>query len=161
MSRYERSDRSNRRQGTKGATGADDTTGVTGATGTNDTNGAAGATGANGTTGPVGATGPTGAHGLSQYAYVYNLRAETIGREEAGPFDHNGILSAGITHAAGTAAITHGGSGIYQVTFSVSGTQPTTSSMMSSTVTTPTTRPYVEAFASWTADARHSPSGPS
>jgi hypothetical protein len=81
-------------------------------------------TGATGTSGPSGATGPSGSNGLSQYAYVYNLGEETIALEEAVPFDHNGILSSGITHVAGTAGIKLGESGIYEVTFSVSGTQP-------------------------------------
>jgi BclA C-terminal domain len=44
--------------------------------------------------------------------------------EAAVNFDMNGVLSAGITHAPGGAGITLVGSGTYEVTFSVSGTEP-------------------------------------
>jgi hypothetical protein len=39
-------------------------------------------------------------------------------------FDNNGVLSAGITHAPGTAQITFLNSGIYEVRFSISGVAP-------------------------------------
>jgi hypothetical protein len=39
-------------------------------------------------------------------------------------FDSNGVVTAGITHAPGTAGITLGAAGTYTVTFSVSGTEP-------------------------------------
>jgi hypothetical protein len=39
-------------------------------------------------------------------------------------FDANGVMSAGITHAAGSAGITLVNAGTYKITFSVSGTEP-------------------------------------
>jgi len=63
----------------------------------------------------VGSTGP---NGLSQYAYVYNLGLETVAIDEDVDCDHNGVRSAGITHAAGTAGIELAESGLYEVTFS-------------------------------------------
>jgi hypothetical protein len=85
-----------------------------------------GATGATGDIGPVGATGATGATGtgLSEFAYIYNLLPQTIAIEADVPFDTNGILTAGITHAPGTPSILFSTPGIYEVTFSVSGTEP-------------------------------------
>jgi hypothetical protein len=80
--------------------------------------------GAAGATGLAGATGATGVNGLAQYAYVYNLAGETVPLEAAVTFDSNGVMTAGITHAAGGSAITLGEAGTYAVTFSVSGTQP-------------------------------------
>jgi len=40
------------------------------------------------------------------------------------PFDTNGVLSAGITHAPGSAEIALVNAGTYKVGFSVSGTEP-------------------------------------
>ncbi len=39
-------------------------------------------------------------------------------------FDSNGVLTSGITHLPGTAGITLVTAGVYEVTFSVSGTEP-------------------------------------
>jgi hypothetical protein len=61
---------------------------------------------------------------LSQFAYVYNLTAETVAIEADILFDSNGVMTSGITHAPGTAGIVLVNSGVYMVTFSVSGTEP-------------------------------------
>jgi hypothetical protein len=98
-----------------------------GAAGPAGPRGIAGADGASGPAGPAGsagATGPTGSNGLSQYAYVYNLGAETVPLEADVKFDANGVLTPGILHAPGIAGITLVNSGTYKVTFSVSGTEP-------------------------------------
>ncbi|RKW74276.1 collagen-like protein, partial [Bacillus sp. L75] len=73
--------------------------------------------------GVTGATGATGS-GLSEYAYVYNLSAETVAIEAPVIFDSTGITTAGITHAPGTAQIIVTTPGDYEVTFSVSGVEP-------------------------------------
>jgi hypothetical protein len=39
-------------------------------------------------------------------------------------FDSDGVLTSGITHASGSAAIVLVNSGVYKITFSVSGTEP-------------------------------------
>ncbi|MER2079119.1 collagen-like protein, partial [Psychrobacillus psychrotolerans] len=109
--------------GSTGPTGATGDIGPTGATGATGDTGPTGATGATGDTGPTGATGATG-FGLSEYAYIYNLSAQTIPVEADVPFDTNGILTPGITHAPGDTDILFTVPGIYEVTFSVSGTQP-------------------------------------
>ncbi|MGM0754634.1 MAG: BclA C-terminal domain-containing protein [Bacillota bacterium] len=102
-----------------GATGA---TGPTGAAGDIGATGATGPTGAAGDTGATGATGVTGA-GLSEFAYVYNLSAETVALEAPVIFDSTGIITAGITHAPGTSQIIVTNPGNYEVTFSVSGVE--------------------------------------
>ncbi len=84
----------------------------------------AGADGAQGPAGPQGATGPAGTSGLSDYAYVYNLAAQTVPLEAAVTFDQNGVMTAGITHALNGAGITLLNAGSYKVAFSVSGTEP-------------------------------------
>jgi hypothetical protein len=61
---------------------------------------------------------------LSEYAYVYNVSAQTVPLQTDITFDSNGVMTAGITHAAGAAGITLVNSGNYKVTFSVSGTEP-------------------------------------
>jgi hypothetical protein len=86
--------------------------------------GAEGARGAAGATGATGAVGPAGSNGLSQYAYIYNLGGETVPLEADVTFDSNGVLTPGITHALGAAAITLTTIGTYEVNFSVSGTEP-------------------------------------
>jgi hypothetical protein len=98
--------------------------GPTGSAGGQGVTGADGVPGAAGSTGAAGATGPTGSNGLSQYAYIYNLSAETVALEADVTLDTNGVMTSGITHAPGTAGITLVNSGIYKVTFSVSGTEP-------------------------------------
>lgn len=86
--------------------------------------GAEGAQGAPGAAGATGPSGPAGSNGLSQYAYVYNLTAETVAVEADIPFDSNGVMTPGITHLLGGAGITLVTAGAYEVTFSVSGTEP-------------------------------------
>ena len=119
--------------GSAGATGAAGTPGVQGATGAAGSTGATGSqgvAGANGPPGPAGSTGPAGApcppgsNGVTQYAYVYNLSAETVPLEADVIFDTNGVMTAGITHEPGTGGITLLNAGVYEVSFSVSGTEP-------------------------------------
>lgn len=112
-----------------GATGATGPTGATGAAGTNGATGATGAAGSNGTNGVDGAAGATGATGatgagLSEYAYIYNLAAQTVAVEAPALLDSNGVMSTGITHTAGTSGITVINAGIYEIAFSLSGTEP-------------------------------------
>jgi len=117
------------RQGPKGNPGA---RGLTGATGPAGDTGATGATGATGPAGPTGATGPagtngvngTGTSGASQYGYIYNLSAQVVPLETDITFSDNGVRTAGITHASGSSEIVILSAGDYQVTFSVSGTEP-------------------------------------
>lgn len=118
--------------GTTGADGALGATGSTGSTGAGvaGPTGATGTTGVPGTTGSTGATGATGSpgsSGLSEYAYVYNDAAQVVALNTDVTFNKNGVLTAGITHAAGTpgdAGIAILNAGDYKVTFSVSGVVP-------------------------------------
>jgi hypothetical protein len=61
---------------------------------------------------------------LAEYGYVYNLAAETVPLESDVTFDSNGVLTSGITHAPSTAGIVLVNAGTYEVTFSVSGVEP-------------------------------------
>jgi hypothetical protein len=110
--------------GSSGAAGSQGATGDTGPAGPQGDAGPAGATGPAGPTGPGGPAGPPGSNGLSEYAYVYNLGAQTVQLEADVTFDTNGVLSAGITHAPGSADLVIANAGTYKVTFSVSGTEP-------------------------------------
>ena len=69
--------------------------------------------------GPQGAAG-----GLSDYGYIYNLAAQVVALEADVLFSTNGFLTAGILHAPGTSQIQIINDGIYEVTFSVLGTEP-------------------------------------
>nr|WP_306664912.1 collagen-like protein [Bacillus pumilus] len=69
-----------------------------------------------------GAIGVTGA-GLTEFAYIYNLSAQTVALEAPVIFDSTGITTAGITHAPGTSQIIVTNPGNYEVTFSVSGVE--------------------------------------
>ena len=111
-------------QGVQGNTGAAGSTGATGATGPAGPTGATGLTGATGATGSTGPAGPAGTNGLAQYAYVYNLAAEVVAIEADVTLGTNGVLTSGITHAPGTAGITLVNAGTYEVTYSVSGSEP-------------------------------------
>jgi hypothetical protein len=84
--------------------------------------GPAGATGPQGVPGPTGPQGPAG--GLSEFAYIYNLDAQTVAVEAVVNFSTNGFLTTGILHAPGSPTIQITNAGIYEVTFSVSGTEP-------------------------------------
>lgn len=110
--------------GATGSVGEVGSTGPAGETGPRGTTGAEGVRGPAGVTGATGATGPAGSSGLSQYAYVYNLGAETVPLDADVTFDSNGVLSPGITHAPGDAGVTLAAAGTYEATFSVSGTEP-------------------------------------
>jgi hypothetical protein len=110
--------------GAIGAAGDAGSQGDTGARGPDGAQGTPGAVGEAGPTGPPGETGPAGSGGISEYAYIYNVAAQTAPLEAAYTFDSNGVLSSGIRHTAGSAAIELVNSGTYKVTYSVSGTEP-------------------------------------
>ncbi|MGE4214273.1 MAG: collagen-like protein, partial [Anaerotignaceae bacterium] len=113
--------------GATGATGpAGDTslTGATGATGPAGDTGLTGATGPAGDTGLTGATGPVGTNGLSEYAYVYNLGAQTVPVDESILFSTNGVIVGTIAHLAGTSTITLGSAGDYAIWFYANGVEP-------------------------------------
>jgi len=77
--------------------------------------------------GPAGATGPTGATGTAapvEFAYIYNVSAETVPLEADVTFDTNGVLTAGLTHAPGATGITFASAGYYTVGFTVSAVEP-------------------------------------
>lgn len=116
-----------------GATGATGDAGPPGDVGPPGDAGLTGATGTAGPEGPVGPTGPccTGATGAvgpaasaAAYAYVYNLTGQVIAIEADVPFDSNGVITPGITHAPGSSTILFDTPGDYEITFSVSGTEP-------------------------------------
>jgi hypothetical protein len=110
--------------GATGGIGPAGPAGAGGAAGPTGPAGAAGTAGAPGPTGPTGAIGATGESGLSEYAYVYNVGAEVVPIEADIGFDTNGILTPGINHAPGAAGIQIVAAGTYEVTFSVSGVEP-------------------------------------
>jgi hypothetical protein len=105
-------------EGPAGPPGPPGDAGQDGAPGIEGTQGPAGPAGA------TGATGPPGSNGLSQYAYIYNLGLETVALEADITFDSNGVMTPGISHAPGNAGIGIVEAGTYEVTFSVSGTEP-------------------------------------
>lgn len=98
--------------------------GVVGATGPTGPAGPAGAAGIAGATGATGATGAAGTSGISDYAYIYNLLAQTVAIEADVPFDTNGLITPGFLHAPSSSTILVVNAGVYKVEFSVSGTQP-------------------------------------
>jgi hypothetical protein len=110
--------------GPTGPTGDRGPQGQTGQTGSTGQTGPTGSTGQTGPQGSVGPTGPAGTNGLAEYGYVFNLLGQTVAIEADIPFDSNGLLTAGITHAPGNAGIAVVGAGIYKIDFSVSGTEP-------------------------------------
>jgi BclA C-terminal domain/Collagen triple helix repeat (20 copies) len=109
--------------GPQGVPGTPGTQGATGPQGVPGTPGLQGAPGPQGAIGPQGATGASGS-GLSQYGYIYNQGAQVVPIEGDIAFDTNGILTAGITHTAGTSQIDITSAGDYKITFSVSGVEP-------------------------------------
>ena len=114
-------------EGIAGALGAINAAGAAGPAGAAGVAGAIGAVGVAGASGAVGATGATGIPGIGGvlgYAYIYSTSGQTIAIEADIPFDFNGIMSADITHATGSTQINIGTTGIYAVTFSVSGVEP-------------------------------------
>jgi hypothetical protein len=88
-----------------------------------------GLTGATGPTGPIGAPGPTGATGatgatgggLINCAYIYNLSPQSVGVEEDVIFDSTGLITSGFLHIGPSQNIQILNTGIYQATFSISG----------------------------------------
>lgn len=61
---------------------------------------------------------------LSEVAYIYNLDAQTVAIGAPVNFSTNGFLTAGISHTAGSPSILISEEGLYEVTFSVSGSEP-------------------------------------
>ena len=59
-----------------------------------------------------------------EYAYIYNLAAQTVVVNGDVLFDNNGSLSGAITHTAGTSSVVFTQAGVYDVRFSISGTEP-------------------------------------
>lgn len=113
--------------GDAGAVGAQGPTGTAGAQGPAGPAGSVGAQGPVGPAGAVGAQGPAGPAGPTasrEFAYVYNEGPAVVALEADVPFDSNGVLSAGITHAPGDAGITFVTAGTYEVTFTLSGVEP-------------------------------------
>lgn len=113
--------------GTTGVTGPTGPIGLTGLTGPTGPIGLTGVTGPTGLIGPTGATGPIGPTGIVpsiDFAYVYNLTAQTVAVEADVLFDTNGLISAGFVHVAGTANIVAILPGTFEATFSVVGTSP-------------------------------------
>jgi BclA C-terminal domain len=86
--------------------------------------GTAGTNGAQGSTGATGATGPAGSGGVSEYAYIYNIAAQTVAIDAPVLFDSNGTMTTGFTHATGNAGITVVTAGTYKFTYSLAGTEP-------------------------------------
>ncbi len=113
--------------GSTGSTGNTGPTGATGATGIGTT-GPTGATGTTGATGPTGSTGPTGATGLPagilDYAYIFNNSVQSVANGNSINFNTNGVMTAGISHTAGSANITLNASGTYAVFFVISVSRP-------------------------------------
>jgi hypothetical protein len=126
--------------GNAGATGATGSQGETGSSGTTGTQGETGSTGAvgaqglqgiqglqglqgpQGIQGLTGATGPAGASAHIDYGYIYNITAQAVAVDAPILFDSNGPL-LGITHGLGTSAVTIDNTGVYIITFSVSGAE--------------------------------------
>ena len=55
---------------------------------------------------------------------MFNQGGQDVPIEADVTFDMNGLMTAGITHAPGTAGVRFVGAGTYKVTFSVSGHEP-------------------------------------
>ena len=116
-------------QGIAGLIGEQGIQGIAGIVGPEGVAGVVGEIGQPGPPGPAGPEGPEGppgpAGGLGgEYAYVYNITAETVAIEDPIDFDTNGIMSAGISHAPGSPVITLAVGGIYEVTYVVAGVEP-------------------------------------
>jgi hypothetical protein len=79
--------------------------------------------GPRGLTGPTGPSGPVST-GLSQFAYIYNTSGQVVPLEASVTFDTNGVLTPGVSHAAGDPGITLVNAGAYKISFSVSATEP-------------------------------------
>lgn len=131
--------------GLTGLTGLIGLTGVAGPPGLRGESGAIGSPGADGPpgpagppgdAGPTGPPGPAGSNGLSAFAYVYNLSAETVQLEADVTFDSNGVLS-GIVHAQRAAGITLVSAGTYSVRYSISTTEPSQLALFANGVLVP------------------------
>ena len=111
-------------QGATGLTGSTGPQGIQGVTGPTGPIGAQGIQGVTDSTGPTVSTGATGSQGLSAYAYIYNLLAQTVAVEANISFSNNGVISARITHALGTDSISLVDPGDYAICFDVTGVEP-------------------------------------
>jgi hypothetical protein len=75
--------------------------------------------------GPPSSLSGGGGGGITERAFIYNLTSVgTIAVEGDIKFDTNGLITAGITHAPGSASILVGVTGVYEIQFSVSGVEP-------------------------------------
>ena len=116
--------------GVAGLVGAVGPQGVAGLVGEQKVPGLAGIVGEQGVAGVVGLTGPQGPAGppgpiaISEYAYIYNLTSRTVPIEADVLFDANGPITPGIAHTPGSDTVILVNAGTYEVTFSVSGTEP-------------------------------------
>jgi hypothetical protein len=59
-----------------------------------------------------------------QYAYVFNLTAQSVALEAPVVFDSNGVLTSAFSHTLGTSDVTVNEDGVYDIEFAVSGTEP-------------------------------------
>jgi len=62
-------------------------------------------------------------NGMGDYAYIYNTSSQTVAIGANIAFSNNGIMK-GITHSPGFTGITIGTSGNYEISFHVSGVEP-------------------------------------
>jgi hypothetical protein len=77
-----------------------------------------------------------------EYAYVYNLGPQVVELEAPIIFDSNGPMTSGITHLVSNALIPGVNvltSGTYEITFSVSGTEPNQFTLFNNGVPLPAT----------------------
>ena len=58
---------------------------------------------------------------FGDYAYIYNITAQTVAADAAVTFSSNGALSGTITHTAGTAEVVIGKTGVYMVDYYING----------------------------------------
>ena len=113
--------------GAVGLAGVQGIQGIAGLAGEIGPQGVAGIVGEQGTiglTGAIGLPGLPGAIGVGEYAYIYNVSAETVAVNDDVDFDLNGPITPGITHAPGSTTIGVATAGVYEITWSASGVEP-------------------------------------
>lgn len=111
-------------EGPAGATGPAGPTGAQGLPGPQGVPGLQGPQGVPGSVGPQGPQGPAGTNGLAEYAYIYNVEAQTVALEGNVVFSNNGVIVGSIFHTPGTSNVQFGTSGQYAIWFYVAGVQP-------------------------------------
>ena len=72
-----------------------------------------------------------------EYAYIYNLTAQTVLLEADVPFDSNGSLTPAVSHTAGTSSVTFNQAGNYEVQYSVSANEPNQFALFLNSVAVP------------------------